>query len=381
MNKDRNKSPLRVLALASFLHDMGSDMVFSVWPLFVTSVLGANMAVLGLIDGLGEAVVSISQAGGGYISDKTNKRKLYVWMGYFFGGIARLGYAFSPNWGLLIPFRMIDRSGKLRTAPRDAIVAEISTDKDRGKNFGILRAMDNYGAVVGVLLSIILVDQLGYRNIFFLAALPSLLAVILLIAFLREHNVGETKIFKGLGFKQLDKNLLLFTILSTIFALGSFSYSFLLLAAKNLGFPNTAIPGLYLLFTLVEALTSVRFGKLADFWGRKTLLLISYGLWALVPAIFILFKNITAVIVAFIAYGLHKGAFDPVQRTFVAELAPAPYLASTIGMYQMLIGICTLPASLLAGILWLNYGPVSPFYFSLLMTIMSLILLLFVKRK
>jgi len=382
MNKlNRNKNPLHVLALASFLHDMGSDMVFSVWPLFVTGVMGANVAVLGLIDGLGDSIVSISQALGGFISDKTKKRKLFVWLGYLFGGISRIGYALSPTWGWLIPFRLLDRSGKFRGAPRDAIVSEISTDVNRGKNFGILRAMDNYGAVVGILLAIFLVDKLGFRNLFLLAALPSFLAVTLLIISLKEQKASDIKVYKRFGFKQLDKNLILFTLLSAIFALGTFSYSFLLLAAKNIGFATTSIPVLYLLFTLIAALTSVRFGKLADSWGRKTVLVISYGLWGLVPILFIFLNTMTAVILAFIAYGLHKGAFDPVQKAFVAELSPVNYLASTIGTYQMIIGVCSLPASFLAGVLWLKLGPTSPFYFSLFLTTISFILLIFVKRR
>lgn len=379
--QNSDKKPLRVLALASFLHDMGSDMVFSVWPLFVTGVLGANVAVLGLIDGLGDAIVSISQAIGGFISDKTKKRKLFVWLGYLFGGVSRIGYALSPSWDWLIPFRLLDRSGKFRSAPRDAIISEMSTETDRGKNFGILRAMDNFGAVFGILTAIFLVDKLGFRNLFLLAAVPSLLAVVLLISLLKERKDKVIRVFKGIGFRQLDKNLILFTILSAVFALGSFSYSFLLIAAKNIGFATTSIPALYLLFTLVAALTSVRFGKLADSWGRKTVMMISYGLWGIVPVLFIFFNDKTAVILAFVAYGLHKGAFDPAQRTFVAELSPPAHLASTIGTYQMVIGICSLPASFLAGVLWLKLGPTSPFYFSLFLTTLAFIMLLLVKRR
>src|SRR3989344_605705 len=121
MKEKGNNRVIGVLSLASFLHDVGSDMVFSVWPLFVTQVLGANMAVLGLIDGVGDAVVSLSGAAGGYLSDKLRKRKIFVWTGYLFGGIARIGYALSPSWQWLIPFRLLDRSGKIRSAPRDAI--------------------------------------------------------------------------------------------------------------------------------------------------------------------------------------------------------------------------------------------------------------------
>jgi MFS family permease len=141
-------------ALASFLNDFGSDMVYPIWPLFVTSILKADMAVLGFIDGLGDAVVSISQAISGYLADRLRRRKIFVWTGYLFGSASRIGYAFSTVWGYLIPFRILDRAGKMRGAPRDAIIADISTDENRGKNFGLLRAMDNLGAVCGIIVCV-----------------------------------------------------------------------------------------------------------------------------------------------------------------------------------------------------------------------------------
>src|SRR3989344_5468698 len=162
MNRKTVDKKVKVFALASFLHDLGSDIVFSVWPIYVTQILGANMAIVGLIDGIGEALVSISQAVSGYISDRIRKRKLFVWLGYLFGGVARIGYAFAPVWQWLIPFRVLDRSGKIRGTPRDAIISDISTRQNRGKNFGILRMMDNLGAVAGILISIFFLEKVGF---------------------------------------------------------------------------------------------------------------------------------------------------------------------------------------------------------------------------
>src|SRR3989338_11652330 len=150
MLNPESKKTLRVFGLASFLNDFGSDMIYPIWPLFLTSALGANMTVLGLIDGLGDALVSISQAVSGYIADKTGKRKIFVWLGYVFAGLARLGYAMSAVWQQIIPFRILDRAGKMRGAPRDAMIADMSSDDDRGRNFGYLRMMDNLGAVFGI---------------------------------------------------------------------------------------------------------------------------------------------------------------------------------------------------------------------------------------
>jgi MFS family permease len=180
VNKRTHKT-IKVFAAASFLNDLGSDMIYPIWPLFVTTVLKANMAALGFLDGLGEALVSISQAGSGYLSDKIKKRKIFIWLGYFFGSISRLGYALSSLWPHLIPFRIMDRMGKIRSAPRDAEVADISEDKIRGKNFGFLRAMDNLGAVAGILICTVLIDMIGFRFLFALAAIPSLFSALFII--------------------------------------------------------------------------------------------------------------------------------------------------------------------------------------------------------
>ena len=140
-----DKKTIRTFAWASFLNDMGSDIISPVWPLFVTQVLKANMAALGFLDGLGEALVSLSKALAGYASDRLRKRKIFIWTGYLCGGISRWGYALSSVWPHLIPFRILDRAGKIRSSPRDAMIADMSTSLNRGRHFGIIRAMDNGG--------------------------------------------------------------------------------------------------------------------------------------------------------------------------------------------------------------------------------------------
>lgn len=191
---------VRTFALASFFNDFGSDMIYPIWPLFVTMVLGANMAVLGFIDGLGEAIVSISQAVSGYLSDRTRKRKVFVWLGYLFGACSRVGYAFTPVWQYLIPFRILDRAGKIRGAPRDAIIADISTKENRGKNFGILRSMDNLGAVCGIIICILFIGRLGFKDLFLLAAIPSLISSGIIFFKIKESKHPDSKVFKGFSF-------------------------------------------------------------------------------------------------------------------------------------------------------------------------------------
>lgn len=388
ISEKESKKTVRTFAAASFLNDMGSDMIYPIWPLFITTFLGADMAILGLIDGLGDAIVSISQAISGYYSDKLKKRKIFIWTGYFAAGISRLGYAIATTWHFLIPFKILDRAGKMRGAPRDAVIADVSTKENRGKNFGILRAMDNLGAVVGILFTIFLFDYLGYRNLFFIAAIPSVIATILIIIRVKEPKNDTAKISKGISFKDLRRDFWLILILGAIFSLASFSYSFLLIYAKQFGFAVTFVPVLYLIFTAVASLLSFPFGKLSDKIGRRPVLMISFLLWALVCLCFILFGSASTIInptyliiLGFILYGLHKGAIDTVLRAFVADLAPSQYRASSLGGFQLVVGLCALPSSLIAGILWDSVGTYTPLYFSLGLTAIAGILLLFVRSN
>jgi MFS family permease len=381
MSEMESRKTIRTFAIASFLNDMGSDIIYPIWPLFVTTVLGANMAVLGFIDGLGEALVSISQAVSGYISDRIRRRKVFVWLGYLMGAASRVGYALSALWPHLVPFRILDRAGKIRSAPRDAIIADLSTQQNRGKHFGLLRMMDNLGAVFGILICILLYQTLGYRKLFMLAAITSLLGAGLIFFMIKEKKFPDTKIYKSLSFKDLDRNFRLFLLLNAIFALGSFSYSFLLIFAKKLNMQTGFIPVLYLIFTLTAAVFSLPFGKLADRIGRKPVMFLSFIFWALVCLSVIFSRSPFLVVLIFIFQGLHKAALDPVQKTLVSELAPTQYRASSLGGFQMVIGLCAFPASFLAGIFWDKIGMTAPFVLSLGLTGMSALLLFFVKEK
>lgn len=381
MKEQSERLTIGTFSAASFLNDLGSDMIFPVWPLFVTSVLGADMAVLGLIDGLGDALVSLSQAGSGYLSDRIGQRKIFIWTGYVFGSLSRVGYALSQVWQHLIPFKILDRSGKFRGAPRDAIIADISTDKNRGRNFGLLRAMDNLGAVCGIVACIFLFNYLGwtYNRIFLLASVPSLISALLVLMLIKERKVGA--IYKGLSLKDLSGNLKLFLFLSAVFAFGAFSYSFLLVYAREFGFETGFVPLLYLAFTAVASVMSLPFGKLADKFGRRAIVVLSYSLFGLMCLGFIFVQSFEGVVALFVLYGLYRAAADPVQRAFVSELAPTRYRASILGAFQLIVGLCALPASLIAGILWETVEKSAPFLFSLSLTILAIVLMGFVKES
>lgn len=383
MEEKENKKTVRTFAAASFLNDFGSDIIYPIWPLFLTSVLGANMAILGFIDGLGDALVSISQAISGYVSDRIRRRKIFVWTGYLFGASSRIGFAFSTVWQHIVPFRILDRAGKMRGAPRDAIIADASTDKNRGRNFGLLRAMDHLGAVCGILFCIVCFWflNIGYRELFIFAAIPSVVGALLVIILIKERKLETKKIFKGLSFKDLNRNFKMFLLLSSLFALGSFSYSFLLIYARQFGFEVIFVPVLYLVFTVFAAVFSYPFGRLADRIGRKSVLLFSYGFWGVVCLIFIFYQSYWLIVFTFVLYGLHRAALEPVQKTLVSEFSPSDYKASSLGGYQMAIGLCGFPASLLAGVLWESLGIQTPFIFSLVLTVVSSLLLLFFVKE
>jgi len=374
------KKHLIVFSLASFFNDMGSDIIYPIWPFFVTTVLKANMAALGFLDGLGEALVSLSQAASGYFSDKIQKRKIFIWTGYLCGAVSRLGYALSSVWQHLIPFRVLDRVGKIRSAPRDAVVADISTGQNRGRRFGLLRTMDNLGAVCGILISIAFLNLLGYRLLFALAAVPSLIGSMLILAFIRERKPEGSRIFKGLALRDINANFRLYLLLSTFYSLGAFSYSFLLIYAKDFGFRVGFVPVLYLIFTATAAVFSLPFGRLSDRIGRKPVLMLAFLLWAGVCLGIIFGRSRLMIFLIFILYGMHKGALEPVQKTLVAELSPAAYRASCLGGFQMIIGFCAFPASLIAGLLWESFGRFAPYCLSLVLTATAAALLIFVRE-
>jgi MFS family permease len=379
MKKEKNKRELYVFSLASFLNDLGSDMIYPIWPLFVTVFLGADVLVLGFIDGIGDALVSISSAFSGYLSDKFRRRKIFVWTGYLSSGIARFGYALSPTWLYLALFKALDRAGKIRGAPRDAMVAELSSKSNRGSNFGFLRAMDNLGAIVGITLSILLLRYLGFRNLIFLAAIPSFFSVCIIYLFIKEKKFDTQK--RSFSINLFDRNFRLFVLVNALFALGSFSYSFFLLYVKDIGFSIYTVPIFYLIFTVSGTIFSYPFGKMADRIGRKKVLMISYLSFAFVCSSLIFTRTFIGVVLIFCIYGIYKAAIDVSQKTLASEICPLDYRATSLGSFQLVTGLMAFPASFIAGILWKTLGMNYPLYFSLTLSLAAFILINLVKEQ
>jgi MFS family permease len=383
MGNSHTRKTLGAFGLASFFNDLGSDMVYPVWPLFVTSVLGGSMTFLGFLDGLGEALVSFSQAGSGFLSDRLQKRKIFIWSGYVLASASRIGYSTATSVHQLVPFRALDRLGKIREAPRNAMLADISTRKTRGSAFGLLRTLDNLGAVCGVLVCIAVVQKIGYRTLFLAAAIPSLIGALLILFLLKERKTSS--VYTSISLKDLSPNLKLFFLLSAVFSVGAFSYSFLLIFARDSGYSTGFVPVLYLIFTATASAFSYPFGKMADRTSRKTVLIAAFSLFGISCFGFILWGRHTlqgtfTILPLFFLYGIHKGALDPVQRTLVSELAPPSRKASILGAYQMIMGLCAFAASLLAGLLWDTYGMTAPFTLSMTTSAVAALLMTLVEE-
>jgi len=391
------KTVVRTFGSASFLNDMGSDIVFSIWPIFVglLSPPGLTPLVLGIIDGTGDLVVNILKGISGIWSDRIQKRKPFIWSGYMMGASSRIVYAFAPTWQWLIPAKILDRAGKVRGAPRDAIVADVSTHETRGKNFGLLRTADHTGATAGILITIAFVTfvfpwltlvygfdlLMNIRLLFLLAAIPTFIGALVIIYRITDYRKEPGKaVFHLSG---INRSLAIFITLSVIFALASFSWSLVTLYAGIYIIPPAinpilGVPVAYLVFTLAAALTSAPLGRLGDRIGRRRTILIGFFFFGGMCAIFLFTPSFWTVRFALIFYGISIGATVPMQSALISELSPLKVRSSVLGFYQMLIGFALLPASVIAGFLWVFLGPSYTFGLALFLTFIAAILLPFV---
>lgn len=381
--KNDTKRTVASFAAASGLNDVGSDMVRPFWPIFVTQVLGAPMAFLGLIDGLGDAIAQSIKFPAGYLSDRYKKRKQFIWFGYLLAGLSRIGYALSKFASWLIPFKIMDRLGKLRDPPRDAMLSDITQKNKRGRAFGILTAADNFGAFLGPILAFLLIMFIGYREIFYIAAIPSLIGAFIIFKFVREERFASKRKFH-FNRKKLSRNYKTLLLASSIFSLSWFSLSFLVVFVSKY-IDVVLVPFLFILMSAMAALISIPAGRASDSVGRKPVLILGYILFVIVCLGFVFFQTQHALITSFVlfaVYGLHYGIVTTIQSPFVADISPKEIRASAIGLYQTITGICLLPASLVAGILWDVFSAQTAFVFAISLAISGIVILaVFVKEE
>ena len=377
-----------VLGLVSLFTDLGSQMVFPLIPLFLTSVLGAGAYVVGIVEGAAETTASFVKILSGFWSDKIRRRKPFILFGYALSSFIKPLFAFAQAWPFVIFIRVIERIGKgIRNAPRDAIIAESVDENVRGKVYGFHRAMDGIGSVLGAVLAFILLPILGFRNLFLFAFVPSIIAVFVII-FIKESK-DKNKLVKKIdqdniqkiSFKDFPKKLRWFIVISGIFALSNFGYAFLLLRAKSMGFTDQTAILLYALFYIAYVISAIPSGMLSDKIGRKPLLVAAYVIFLITSFGLIFVSNIYSITLFFITYGIFYAMIDGVQRAFVADLAPKHLKATALGTFHMAIGLAALPGGLAAGLLWDKIGPTATFIYAIILSLISLLLLIFVIRK
>ncbi|MFW9974169.1 MAG: MFS transporter [Candidatus Thorarchaeota archaeon] len=381
-DEGKAKDPALVFGAASLLNDTGSDMIAPIWPTFLTSQLGLTQGQVQIVDGLALTITSLSKLGAGYASDRTGKRKAFITLGYSLSMIARIGFilaTYGYEFFQIILWKSMDRLGKMRGPPRDAIVAGHVTEKKRGSAFGVLRALDTAGAVVGTIITFFLFQILGYTWIILLAVIPTIGSVIVVSVLVKEKRGRD--VFKGINFRGLDLNLKLFLVASVLFALATFSYSLLILLSSNYGYDVPKQTLLYLLFTIVYAASAYPFGWLSDKVGRKPVMVLAFLFLIVTSAWVYLVLDPLMIIPMFVFFGLMNGALDPVQTSFVADLVEEERRASIIGAFQMAVGISAFPAGLVIGYLWDAFSPVAAFQYSIVLTLFALLMLTLVKTR
>lgn len=373
-----------VTGVVSFFMDISSEMIYPLVPLFLASVLGVNKSVIGLIEGIAESTASLIKVFSGWFSDRIGNRKLLMAAGYGISTLSRPIVALATGWHHVMGSRFMDRFGKgVRTAPRDAIIAE-STDKSfLGKTFGFQRSMDTMGAVVGPALAYFLLAILSndYRKVFWLSMIPGVIAVLLIIFFIKEKNksVAVDSHRPRLTPGHFHWKFKFFVIIAALFAVGNSSDMFLILRAQQVGVSMMLIPMLYLLFNLVYSLSSIPAGVSGDRFGKKRIILLGFILFAFLYYGFAVASDTKAIWLLFALYGLFMGLTDGIQRAFLATIIPLDFKATAFGFYNAVVGLAMLPASLIGGWLWDQVSPSATFYFgAATATVSALLFIVFI---
>ena len=366
------------------LTDISSEMIYPILPIYLVTQLGVGPAILGLIEGIAESLNSLLKVFSGYFSDKIKSRKPFAIFGYASSTVGKFFLYISVNWWFVLAGRVIDRFGKgIRTAPRDALIADSAKDKKKGAAFGLHRAMDTLGATIGVFWAYILITKYKgtFKNIFLFSLIPAFLGVLFLFLVKEKKSQIQSSAEKiQFKWQTLDKRLRLFLIFTLIFTLGNSSNQFLLLRAKSLGSPLAQVILFYLVYNIIYGLVAYPASRLSDKIGRKKLLVLGYLFYGLVYLGFAMNKSINNFWLLFGIYGLYIGFTEGVEKALVADIAPAGLRATAIGLHATLVGIGLLPASLLAGMLWKFLGPAWTFYFGGFMGILASIGLWFILK-
>ena len=370
-----------VLSVTSFLTDVSSEMLFNLLPLFLTNVLGASTAVVGLIEGIAETTASLLKVYSGALSDRLGRRKRLTVIGYTLSAIAKPFLYFANSWGLVLGVRFTDRIGKgIRSAPRDALLAGSIEPERRGLAFGLHRAADTAGAFVGIGIAALIIwrtqagdptlERATFQAVVLASILPAVLAVLLLV--LGAHELAAPRGDGGpfrLSIDGMDRRFLFFLGIVILFTLGNSSDAFIILRAQERGLSVLQVMGMLLTFTAVYTLLSTPAGSLSDRVGRRRVLLAGWLVYMLVYLGLARAQSGAQVWLLFSLYGVYYALAEGTARALVADLVPEARRGTAYGLYHAGIGLAALPASLIAGVLWQGlgewpgFGPAAPFYF------------------
>jgi MFS family permease len=378
----RERKTIFALGWVSFFMDVSSEMIYPLLPAFLSS-LGAGGVAIGFVAGLSETTASFFRVISGWLSDKFKRRKSAIILGYGISTLARPLLALSASWPHVLGFRLLDRAGKgVRTPPRDALIAEVSSSEHYGRSFGITRAMDTAGAVLGpALAALILSAGLGYRSVFWISFIPAALAVAIIRIFVQER---EPRIAGGAAGAPargaapastrgvqaaagpasgplFTREIKIFLLVTAVFSLGNSSNFFLVLRARDLGFKDNIVPILYMTMNVSYALLSYPAGRLADRFGKARIAFLGYLLYAALYALFALEKKMNALWILFPLQGIYLAFTDGVGTAYMATLLPGERKATGFAVYYTVIGLALLPASTIGGWLWDRYSPSATF--------------------
>ncbi|MEM9162931.1 MAG: MFS transporter [Cyanobacteria bacterium P01_F01_bin.4] len=377
---------VRALGWVSLCSDFASKMVYPITPIFLTTVLGAPVWTVGVVEGIAESAASLLKLYSGWLSDRVGQRKPFAVAGYGLGTVSKLGLALSVGWGSVLGARLLDRVGKgLRAAPRDALIAENCAPHQRGQAFGLHHSLETVGEVLGPLLGFLLLQRFvgNYRGVFAIAVLPALIGVFVLLKWVQEPQLttAERKSRPKFTLQGLSPTYRRYLMAIGLFSLGNSSDAFLLVRSQDLGIAGAQVLLLYALFNLVETCLGLAAGRLSDRIGRRPLLVMGYTVFALVYLGFATARSAEVVWGLFMFYGLYSTLTRGVQKAFVADLVHPDRRGAEIGTFHMLIGLAALPASLIAGWLYTQVSVAAPFYFSVGTTILSIGLLISIRRS
>lgn len=373
-------SGILALGFVSMLTDLSSELIFSLLPVFLVSVLGTNALVIGLIEGFAESIALLIRIFSGMYSDYLGKRKTLAIFGYSFSALSKPLFALATNIGMVFLARFLDRIGKgMRGSPRDALIADIAPDNQYGAAYGLRQSLDTVGAIIGPLLALVLmiIWNNNFQAVFWVAVIPGVLSVLVLILFVQEPvkpaSAKPINPIQPKEIKKLSHAYWYVVIIGAIFTLARFSEAFLLLRAYQVGSPITWVPLILVVMYLMYSVSAYPFGKLADTMNHGKLLII--GLFILITADLILAfsHSLMFIYIGSCLWGLHMGATQGLLAAMVAGTAPDDLRGTAFGFFNFICGIATLIASLLAGLLWDSFGSVFTFSIGALFCVVCLL--------